>query len=425
MNELPPGWVEAALRDVAVAEYGKGLAHAGRVPEGNVPVYGSAGQVGLHDAALVHEPAVIVGRKGNAGAAYVSLGPCWPIDTTYYLRVPSGLDPKFLGLQIQHARLDRLDSSTAIPSLRRPDLEGVRTVLAPTAEQLRIVAAIEEQFSRLDAAEASLRRAGRSLQRLRSATLVAAISGWPYVTIGEIGQVFVGTTPSRRRPEYWGGAIRWVSSGEVAFCRVRDTQEAITEAGLGSSDRLHPPGTVLLAMIGEGKTRGQAAILDVPAAHNQNSAAIRLNPDVCIPEWLFYVLMGRYSETRRAGSGAQQPALNRTRVKTISVPLPPLDEQHRIVAEVERQLSILDATKAAIDRALERSKALRRAILERAFTGRLAPQDPSDEPASVLLERIRAERAVAAPPRRAPSRRRATMAAQPSLPDVVGEPDAN
>ena len=76
---------------------------------------------------------------------------------------------------------------------------------------------------------------------------------------------------------------------------------------------------------------------------------------------------------------------------------PPLDEQRRIVARVEEQLSAIDALRAAIERAQRRSASLRRAVLERAFRGELVPQDPSDEPASVLLERIRAERAAAPP----------------------------
>ena len=269
---------------------------------------------------------------------------------------------------------------------------------APLNEQRRIVAAIEERFSRLDAADESLALARRRLRSLRAGLLAAALDGWPERQLGEISEVYVGTTPSRRAPESWGGGVPWVSSGEVAFCRIRQTRETISPDALTSPDRLHPPGTVLLAMIGEGKTRGQAAILDVAAAHNQNSAAIRLDQSLCAPEWLFYVLMARYEETRRAGSGAQQPALNRARVRALNVPLPPLEEQHRIVAEVEQRLSVIDAMRAAIEAAKARSAALRRSILERAFRGELAPQNPGDEPASVLLERIAVERASAPKP---------------------------
>ena len=87
------------------------------------------------------------------------------------------------------------------------------------------------------------------------------------------------------------------------------------------------------------------------------------------------------------------PKVDQGAVERLPIPLPPLDEQRRIVAEVEQRLSVIDEMRAAIESAQRRSAALRRSILERAFRGELVPQDPSDEPASVLLERIRAERA--------------------------------
>jgi len=94
------------------------------------------------------------------------------------------------------------------------------------------------------------------------------------------------------------------------------------------------------------------------------------------------------------GSGLQHIHLEDLRADCI--PLPPLAEQHRIVAEVERRLSIVDEIEALVEANLKRAERLRQAILKRAFEGKLVPQDPSDEPASVLLERIRAERAAMA-----------------------------
>jgi type I restriction enzyme S subunit len=267
--------------------------------------------------------------------------------------------------------------------------------IAPANEQRRIVAAIEEHLSRLDAAVRSLTDATRKVTALRNSILRSAIDGWPEQPLGEFARVFVGATPSRRRPELWGGEVPWVSSGEVAFGRIARTRESIKASAVGSSDRLHPPGTVLLGMIGEGKTRGQAAILDIAATHNQNSAAIRLDPDACTPEWLFYVLMARYEVTRRAGSGGQQPALNRSRVEALEIPLPPLEEQAQLVARIETRLSSLDVLLGAITRSERRSDSLRRTVLQRAFAGDVVAQDPSDEPASVLLDRIRAEHATA------------------------------
>jgi type I restriction enzyme S subunit len=79
------------------------------------------------------------------------------------------------------------------------------------------------------------------------------------------------------------------------------------------------------------------------------------------------------------------------------LPLPPLAEQHRIVAEVERRLSVIDELEAVVDANLKRAERLRQSVLKRAFEGKLVPQDPSDEPASVLLERIRSIRSTATP----------------------------
>lgn len=221
--------------------------------------------------------------------------------------------------------------------------------------------------------------------------------GWVWASLGQVFQVFVGATPSRARPEYWNGDVPWVSSGEVSFRTIHDTRELITDLGLrNSSTGLHPPGTVLLGMIGEGKTRGQAAILGIAACNNQNSAAIRVSEAGLPADYIFRFLEGQYEQTRQIGSGNNQPALNKTRVQNIVFPVPPLAEQQRIVAEIERRLSLVDELEAVVEHSLKRADRLRQAVLKRAFEGRLVPQDPSDEPASVLLERIRAESAALA-----------------------------
>jgi type I restriction enzyme S subunit len=217
--------------------------------------------------------------------------------------------------------------------------------------------------------------------------------GWTWTSLGQTFDVCVGATPSRARPEFWGGTVPWVSSGEVAFCRITKTRESITEVGLrNTSTQVHPAGTVLLGMIGEGKTRGQVAILDIPACNNQNCAAIRVSSAGLPPEFVYRYLEGQYEQTRVLGSGNNQPALNKTRVENMLFPLPPLDEQHRICQKVESCLSIVQASETEVSRALIRASRLRQSILKRAFEGKLVPQDPNDEPASVLLERIRAER---------------------------------
>ena len=218
--------------------------------------------------------------------------------------------------------------------------------------------------------------------------------GWIWSSIGQVFDVYVGATPSRAKPEFWNGGIPWVSSGEVSFCRIRETREKITALGLeNSSTHLHPRGTVLLGMIGEGKTRGQAAIIDVPACNNQNSAAIRVSETGLPPEYLYRFLESQYEATRKLSSGGNQPALNKDRVQAIPFPLPPFEEQRQIVAELERRLSVIDELEMQVEANLKRAERLRQSILKRAFDGKLVPQDPNEEPASILLERIKTTRA--------------------------------
>lgn len=330
---------------------------------------------------------------------------------------------------------------------------GFELPVAPLPEQHRIVEAIENYFTRLDDAVATLERVQRNLKRYRASVLKAAVEGrlvpteaqlaraegrgyepasvlverilaerrrrwqvaggrgkyqepvtpakgslpdlpegWCWTTIGGVFEVHVGATPSRARPEFWGGEIAWVSSGEVAFCRVRSTRESISEAGLEkSSTKVNPPGTILIGMIGEGRTRGQVAILDIPACNNQNAAAIRVSEVGLSPEFVYYYLMGKYQENRRLGSGNNQPALNKARVQAIPLPLAPLAEQYRIAQALDVRLSITEHLEAESLAVNVRCARLRQAILKWAFEGKVADQDSSDEPASALLERIRLE----------------------------------
>lgn len=198
--------------------------------------------------------------------------------------------------------------------------------------------------------------------------------------MGQSFEVHVGATPSRAAKSYWGGDIPWVASGEVQFCLIL---EKITKDGLAnSSTRLNPAGSVILNMIGEGNTRGKAGILDIAACNNQNCAAIWVSLTQMQPRFIYLWLLFRYEQTRELGSGNNQPAMNKSIVEGINFPLPSLAEQEIIVEAVEDQLSVIDHLEADLAAKLKTAQALRQSILRHAFTGRLVPQDPNDEPAS-------------------------------------------
>lgn len=204
-------------------------------------------------------------------------------------------------------------------------------------------------------------------------------SAWTWSRIGDLFTVSVGTTPSRGVGTLWNGGVPWVSSGEVAFNRIKTTRETIAPAAVSGSKRLHPPGTVMLAMIGEGKTRGQTAILDIEAAHNQNCASIRVSETRILPEYVFAFFKERYLETRRGSSGGNQPALNKGRIQGIPIPVPPLGTQRLIVEELDRFATSCSYLRNSCRTSLGRVHSLRKALLTAAFEGKLAGRHTDHE----------------------------------------------
>ena len=145
-------------------------------------------------------------------------------------------------------------------------------------------------------------------------------------------------------------------------------------------------------MIGEGKTRGQAAILGISAANNQNCAAVRVSEAGYSPEYVYWYFWTAYERTRGMGAGNNQPALNKDRVQRILIPLAPVGEAAEISRRIETAFGWIDRLASEATNARALIDHLDQAILAKAFQGKLVPEDPSDEPASAMLERIQAER---------------------------------
>lgn len=335
------------------------------------------------------------------------------------IRPDDSLDLKYLLYYFRYfeTQLSAKGTGTTFKAINQKLIKNLEIPIPPLNEQSRIVAHIEELFSELDKAVGTLKTTKEQLEVYRQAVLKAAFEGkytkwwrknhnvsaneeycelrkenqvfkdtsgdenelslnipdeWMKVRLGEIFDVEVGATPSRQHAEYWNGSIPWVSSGEVRFTTINKTREMITDIGLkNASTNLQPIGTVLLAMIGEGKTRGQSAILNIPAAHNQNTAAILVSKTLCQPKYIYYFLQLNYENTRRVGSGNNQKALNKERVRAIRVPFAPIAEQSIIVKEIEKRLSICEKIEQTVNTALAQADAMRQSILKQAFEGKI------------------------------------------------------
>ena len=219
--------------------------------------------------------------------------------------------------------------------------------------------------------------------------------GWSWASVDQICEVGTGTTPSRTNSRFYeSGSIPWIMSGAVNLPFVNEASVFVTEFALQETTlRLYPVGTLILALYGEGKTRGMVSELRIEATVNQAlGALVFFDAAASIQPFVKVFLTSNYVQLRRQAAGGMQPNLNLGIVKQIAIPLPPIAEQFQIVSEVATKLSQIDAAETQIAHGLLRAARLRQSILKRAFEGKLVPQDPKDESASALLERLRTSR---------------------------------
>ena len=296
-------------------------------------------------------------------------------------------------------------------SLTRAQPKKVATFpvpVAPRNEQKRIADKLDAVLARVDACHDRLDRVPSILKCFRQSVLAAATSGklteewreeanavsWQQTDVQSVAHVGTGSTPLRSNSTFFAPTgTPWVTSAATSQTLVTDAGEFVTQAAI-TAHRLktYPIGTLLVAMYGEGKTRGQVTELCIPATINQACAAIVVNEEKVLKSYVKLALQANYFEMRELAKGGNQPNLNLSKIKEFPLSLPGITEQAEIVRRVEALFAYADRLEARYAAARAQVEKLTPATLAKAFRGELVPQDPDDEPASVLLERIKAHR---------------------------------
>lgn len=332
--------------------------------------------------------------------------------------------------------------SVTVKHLSTKTINKIQIPLPPISEQQRIVEQIESLFSKLDEAKDKANNVLEESNSRRTAILEWAFAGkltsgwrknqkgisnhvlksilnyseslsskdkkhikecqlkcddvvledgtiWNKTVIGAVGVVTNGSTPSRKCDSYWNGSIPWVSSGEVRNNIIYQTNECITDEGYhNSSVKMLPKGTVLIAMIGEGKTRGQSAILDIEATTNQNIAAIIIEHGLINPKFMWYWLQKQYKSNREKGAGSGPQALNCQRVRDLEFMVPSVEEQDKIVEIIDMMMEKETQVSSEIESVIDSISSIKKAILAKAFRGELGTNDPTEEKSTELLKQI-------------------------------------
>jgi len=300
--------------------------------------------------------------------------------------------------------------STAQPHLYLGDIRALRIPVPPLDEQKRIIAAIEEQFSRLDVGVAALERARQNLKRMRAAVLHAAVSGaligvsskeWEEATLGDLlDSIHAGKSfKCAERPsnlDEWGvvkvSAMTWgeFREGEnktVVGDRTVDPRFEIRPGDLlvSRANTVEYVGAAVLV----GKCRPRLLLSDKSLRLVPNSRAL--------PEWLLISLRTssarRYIESVATGTSDSMRNISQPKLKALQVTVPPIQVQEHLVTEVDRMMLQVEQLEKSLGENSRSAQALRSSILAAAFFGQLTPQDQTEEPALAFLQRIATEKA--------------------------------
>jgi type I restriction enzyme, S subunit len=218
-------------------------------------------------------------------------------------------------------------------------------------------------------------------------------NGWTWATLPLLGELNRGKSKHRPRndPKLLGGSYPFVQTGDVKSSGgyIRNHSQTYTEFGLAQS-RLWPAGTLCITIAAN---IAETGILTYPACFPDSVVGFLFESDQITVRFIDFFLRTAKDEISRFAPATAQKNINLEILSRVAVPLPPMAEQCRIVAEVECRFSVIDELETTVEANLKRAARLSQAILKYAFEGKLVPQDPDDEPAIALLERIRAERA--------------------------------
>jgi type I restriction enzyme S subunit len=426
---LPSNWIKIPIHDLCNVVRGGSPRPMGdpRYFNGNIPFI-KISDVTCSDGITVHSSETKVNEEGAKKSRLLQKGTlvlsnsgtvCVPIFLGVDACIHDGfvtfdslseeIDRKYLYHFFKYIRpyiLDKHKQGVTQVNLNTTLVGEIDLLFPPANEQKRIVAKIEELFSELEKGIESLKTARAQLKIYRQAVLKYAFEGkltadwreknkvsdtWITVTVDDIGDISTGSTPPTKNPELYGNEYPFFKPTDLeAGFNVIESRDYLSHAGYESARQV-PADSVLVTCIGA--TIGKTGIIRRDGAFNQQINAIVPYPQF-LPEFVYFQAIGSEFQEHIKTNYSQTtlPILNKSKFSRLPFVICSKKEQAEIVERLKAQMSVIDKIEEEIETQLQKSEALRQSILKKAFSGQLVAQDPADEPASVLLERIRAEK---------------------------------
>ncbi|WZJ38932.1 restriction endonuclease subunit S [Trueperella pyogenes] len=338
INELCPRGVSfPELGDVARIKNGRDYKH---LSPGTIPVYGSGGIMTHVDKASFDGPSVLLPRKGSISNVFYVDEPFWNVDTIYYTKINDQLViPKFFYYVLANAHIEKLNTSNAArPALTQAVLNKVRIPVPPLEVQREIVR-ILDGFTKLEAeleAELEARRKQYAFYRDQLLTFTPKGERTKWLPLHSIAtRIVTGATPKAGNPRFYDdGDVPWIRTQEVNYSRITAAKAFITKEALEETSvkMVHAPAVVVAI---SGATAGRVATLEIDATTNQHCCNIEFDTQRVDHRFVYYWLVSQHDLLIGKKQGVRGD-LNLSMIKSLLIPVPPLEEQRRIVAILDK-----------------------------------------------------------------------------------------
>lgn len=347
---------------------------------GSYPYYGATGQVGWIDDYKIDGRYVLLGEDGapfldaDKPKAYIVEGRFWVNNHAHVLKGKEGIcDDEYLCHVLNWFDYSNVVTGSTRLKLPQSSMHRMLIPAPPIDEQRRIAARLKAQMAEIEKARKAIEAQKLDITPLQSNLLKKVFSRLEKtskIRIGDAATTTSGSTPFRDRKDYWDPPeIPWIKTTEVNFAPISKANEYISRKAINDcSLALLPPETVLVAMYGQGKTRGRSAILEMESTTNQACFAILPN-DTWKPEFLYLWLRNNYSDLRALSEdrGGNQANLNGALLKHLNVPAPSKEIQKEIVLEANSALAEIKQICASIQSSSDDIEKLKSCLLSKTF----------------------------------------------------------
>ncbi|WP_020212449.1 restriction endonuclease subunit S [Flavobacterium rivuli] len=362
---------------------------------GQFPIIGTGGTFGYTDSYLHEGPSVILGRKGTIDKPQYMEAPFWSVDTAYYTEIFPSTNPRYFYYLCTTINFELYKYGSAVPSMSQEVLNQIPfSVTNALEEQMEIANYLDRKTQEID----QLIEAKKQLIQLfeeEKTTIISQLitkgldsniemvdSGvewigkipkhWSTTSLKWVSKIYSGGTPSKSNPSFWNnGTIPWLNSGTVNQFFIKEASEYITEEGFkGSSAKWIPAESIVIALAGQGKTKGMVAQVTFDCTCNQSLGIILPNEKID-NKFLLYYLKINYQNIRNLGGGDKRDGINLEMVGSIKIPLLQLEEQINIVSFIEKHSKLIDSKIKRTKKLINLLTEYRSALISEVVTGKV------------------------------------------------------